>query len=403
MKFSHIADCHLGGWREPKLREANEKYFVEAIDKTIEEKVDFCLIAGDLFNTSFPPMDCLKICVEKLKQLKDSEIPVYIIAGSHDFSPSGKTVISVLESAGLAVNAAKAEVIDEKLRLKFITDKKTGVKITGIIGKRGGLDKNFYAELDREHLESEQSKKIFMFHCTIQEIKPKEFEDIEAMSISSLPKNFNYYAGGHVHVVSKHNLDGYNNVIYPGPTFPNNFAEIEKIKCGSFCIVEDCDGIWKVKHIQINIHQVISFSFDCNNKSASEVERDVINEMKKENLQNAIVTLRFFGVLKNSRASEIKFNELIEKINLAGAYFVLKNTNKLESFEFDQIKISADNIDDVESLLIEEHSGKSKIFSAEHEKVLSARLIHSLSIEKDEGQKTADFEKRIVQEVEGLF
>ena len=63
-----------------------------------------------------------------------------------------------------------------------------------------------------------------MFHCTIQEIKPKEFEDIEAMSISSLPKNFNYYAGGHVHVVSKHDLEGYKNVIYPGPTFPNNFA-----------------------------------------------------------------------------------------------------------------------------------------------------------------------------------
>ncbi len=109
MKFAHLADCHLGGWRESKLREANEKYFTAVIDKILQEKVDFCLIAGDLFNTSFPPMDCLKLCVEKLKQLQDAEIPVYIIAGSHDFSPSGKTVISVLESAGLAINVAKAE------------------------------------------------------------------------------------------------------------------------------------------------------------------------------------------------------------------------------------------------------------------------------------------------------
>ncbi|MEK6857388.1 MAG: exonuclease SbcCD subunit D [Nanoarchaeota archaeon] len=402
MKFAHLADCHLGGWREPKLREANEKYFVAVIDRILAEQVDFCLIAGDLFNTSFPPMDCLKLCVEKLKQLSDASIPVYIIAGSHDFSPSGKTVISVLESAGLAINVAKAEVVNNKLRLKFTTDKKTGIKITGIIGKRGGLDKNFYAELDRERIESESGQKIFMFHCTIQEIKPKEFEDIEAMSISSLPKNFDYYAGGHVHVVSKHTLDGYKNVIYPGPTFPNNFAEIEKLKQGSFCIVED----WNVKHINIELNPVKTFFFDCNNKSSGEVERDVSDALQKENLTNSIVTLRFSGVLKNSRTSDIKFNEISEKIQSLGAYFVLKNTNKLESKEFEQINVSADNsdkIEDVESIIIAEHSGKSKIFEAEQEKLLSTRLIQSLSIEKDDGQKTADFEKRIVQEVEGLF
>ena len=37
MKFAHMADCHLGGWREPKLRQVNENNFCYAIDKSIEE------------------------------------------------------------------------------------------------------------------------------------------------------------------------------------------------------------------------------------------------------------------------------------------------------------------------------------------------------------------------------
>ena len=92
MKFAHIADCHIGSWKDQKLRDISLKAFTKAIDKCIQEQIDFILIAGDLFNTSLPAVDRLKTVTYKLKQLKDKNIPVYIIAGSHDFSPSGKTM-----------------------------------------------------------------------------------------------------------------------------------------------------------------------------------------------------------------------------------------------------------------------------------------------------------------------
>ncbi|MBA3064689.1 hypothetical protein FP803_04595, partial [Candidatus Woesearchaeota archaeon] len=91
-----------------------------------EKQVDFVLIAGDLFNTALPGIDALKIVVTKLKELKDNNIPSYVIPGSHDFSPSGKTMIDVLENAGLLVNVMKGKIIDEKLNLEFTIDKKTG-------------------------------------------------------------------------------------------------------------------------------------------------------------------------------------------------------------------------------------------------------------------------------------
>ncbi|PIZ52714.1 double-stranded DNA repair protein Mre11, partial [Candidatus Woesearchaeota archaeon CG_4_10_14_0_2_um_filter_33_10] len=144
MKFAHMADCHIGSWRDPKLRDASTKAFLKAVNICIEKQVDFVLIAGDLFNTALPSIDALKVVVTKLKELKDSNIPSYVIPGSHDFSPSGKTIVDVLENAGLLINVMKGKIIDEKLNLEFTIDKKTGAKITGIYGRKGMLDKRQY-------------------------------------------------------------------------------------------------------------------------------------------------------------------------------------------------------------------------------------------------------------------
>src|SRR3989338_957344 len=153
MKFAHLSDCHIGSWRDPKLKDTSTNAFINAVDKCIKEKVDFILIAGDLFNTSLPRLDNLKTVVTKFKQLKDLGIPVYIVPGSHDYSPSGKTILDVLEEAGLFVNVFKGSVEDGKLKLNFTFDKKTGAKITGMLGKRGALEKSYYEKLILDNLE----------------------------------------------------------------------------------------------------------------------------------------------------------------------------------------------------------------------------------------------------------
>ena len=51
-------------------------------------------------------------------------------------------MLDIIEEAGLVINVSKGEAIDGNLKLKFTIDKKTGVKLTGILGKMGGLGKN---------------------------------------------------------------------------------------------------------------------------------------------------------------------------------------------------------------------------------------------------------------------
>jgi len=400
MKFAHLADCHLGSWREPKLRDVNNAAFVMAIDKCIKEEVDFVLIAGDLFNTALPAIESIKLAAEQIKRLKDAHIPVYTIEGSHDMSPSGKTMLDVLNSAGLTTNVVKGGQNSEgKLQLKFTEDQKTGIKITGLIGKKGGLEKNYYQELSRENLETEKGYKIFMFHTALTELKTKELANMDSMPISLLPAGFNYYAGGHVHIVDKKDFEGYQNVIYPGPIWPNSFSELEKLGCGGFVIVEND----KAQQIRLEPNRVVSICINADCKNPAETEQEVIDGFKNKDITNSVVTLRIEGKLRKGKITEINFKKIFEELYSQGAYFVMKNTDKLTTQEFEEVKINENTAEEIEEKIINEHSGQLKVYEKEEEKRITKELLQRMTAEKQEGEKNSDFEKRVKEEIDGVL
>jgi hypothetical protein len=69
------------------------------------------------------------------------------------------------------------------------------------------------------------------------------------------PKGFDYYAGGHIHIVSQQMLLSAP-VIYPGPLFPNNFSELEELHSGGFYIADKTtEGL--------NLKYILSKSMTC--------------------------------------------------------------------------------------------------------------------------------------------
>jgi len=397
MKFAHLADCHIGAWRDPKLQNITTTAFEAALDICVREKVDFVLIAGDLFNTSLPGVDHLRVVVKKLKQLDLLGIPVYGIAGSHDYSPSGKSMLEILEEAGLFINVTKGDVVDDKLRLRFTIDEKTGTKITGLLGKRGSLEKDYYQDLDRAYLEQEEGYKIFLFHSPLAELKPKELQNMEAHSVSLLPKNFDYYAGGHVHIVEKQALPGYKCITYPGPLFPANFGELEKLKRGGFYIVEE--GV--PRFVEIAPYGVASYQFAAEGKTSQQVFQEILDTIKGQSFENKIVTLRVGGTLASGKPSEINFKEIFAILYHQKAYFVMKSTSKLASKEFQEITVNYNSIEEIEDKLIQEHLGQIKVF--DDERGITKQLIKTLSNEKEEGETNATFEARLKEDVDKLI
>jgi len=391
MKFA------IGSWRDPKLKDISTIAFNKAIDKCIEENVDFILISGDLFNTSLPRIDNLKTVVGIFKQLKDKNIPVYIIPGSHDYSPSGKTMLDVLEKAGLFINVVKGEEINGKLKLNFTIDKKTGTKITGMLGKRYSLEKEYYKNLILENLEKEDGYKIFMFHSGIDELKPEDMQNIITQPLSLLPKSFNYYAGGHVHIVKETEIDDYGTIAYPGPLFPNSFSELEKLGTGGFYIVENNVPRWEPIQIY-NIHKII---LNCDGKNPEEIYDGIINEIKDKEFNNTLVLIRLSGSLSSGKPYDIDFKDIFQQLYDKSAYFVMKNTNALTTKEFEEIKIDTKSTEDAEAAIIKEHLGQIKLkdLDANKEEALIKDLMQTLGTEKQEGETNPDFEKRVKDEV----
>ena len=377
VKFAHMSDVHLGGWKQKPLQDLNFQSFQKAMGICINERVDFLLIVGDLFDTAYPPIEILKETFAEFKKLKDSGIPCFLISGSHDYSVSGKTFLDVLEKSGFCKNVSVFEDDGETLLLK--PTKYGNVALYGYPGKKSGLD---VADLKRLKLQDSEGFKILMLHTTIDKVVGNL--PIDYVEADSLPHS-DYCALGHIHVRMK-----YKNFVYPGPVFPNNFAELEDLEHGSFSIY-DSNLQNPFRSVDLKIRDVEKISVHVKNGVSATDE--IISEIGGRNVLDKIILLRISGELENSKTSDIKFAQIEEFAKQRGAYFLLKNIHNLKMKEV-EIESEIEKSENVEEETI-------KIYSRQNPSSLDDKielLIDSLSIEKQEGETSETFSKRLIDE-----
>ncbi|MBS3074483.1 exonuclease SbcCD subunit D [Candidatus Pacearchaeota archaeon] len=382
MRFAHLSDCHLGSWRHPELQELNMACFRRTIDICIKEKLDFVIIAGDLFDSPYPPIEILKDAFREIRKLKDSGIPCFFIAGSHDFSSSGKTFLDVLENAGLCRNVFNSQIRegDEHIYLNptIIGD----VAIYGYPGKKTGLDVPEVKKI--KLIDAPGFFKILMLHTSIKDAIGTL--PIDSVDETQLP-HADYYALGHLHIDYENK-----NIVYAGPTFPNNFEEIEELKGGSFYIVNTLP--FGFRKIPLELKEVVGIEMKITN--ALVATEQVLFELGKHELKDKIVLLRLYGTLEKGGLNNIDFLKISSYVLGKGAYCFLKSTSKLLKEET-EIKIGDSGIhalpnmeeDIIKRYISENNSGMNKFIEP---------LIQILSSEKKEDEKTIAFTDRIISE-----
>src|SRR4030066_707948 len=103
--FFHASDLHLGyaQYGLEARRQDFDNAFAELVDKTIELKPDFMIIAGDLFHHARPSNTTLENTIRNFKRLRDAGIPVLTVDGSHHSAPNNitGTILVPLDSSGL--------------------------------------------------------------------------------------------------------------------------------------------------------------------------------------------------------------------------------------------------------------------------------------------------------------
>lgn len=378
VKFSHIADVHLGGWKQQPLQDLNFESFKMVIDQSIKERVDFVLIAGDLFDAAYPSIEILKKTFAQFRKLKEARIPCFIIAGSHDYSVSGKTFLDVLEESGFCKNVANFEEKDEKIILNPTIYE--GVAIYGYPGKRSSLE---IPELKRIKLnDSPGMFKILMLHTTID--KAKGNIPMDSVETDLLPK-VDYYALGHLHIDFVR--EGF---VYAGPVFPNNFQELTDLKKGRFYIV-DTESQNQLRKIDLKLKDTILFKFDITD--STKVTEKIISELDKNEISDKIVLIKVSGELEIGKNSDIKFPQIEDFAKQKGAYFLLRNTHDLKQKEV-ELEIEVTESENLEEETVKIYSEKNP--SNFNENFL--QLLECLSMEKQEGETVDNFTRRLFDE-----
>lgn len=418
-KFAHITDCHLGSWRNPKLRDLNLQAFEKSISISIKEQVDFILITGDFFDVNIPQLAPVKRAVEILKQARDSGIAVYMIYGSHDFNTANISMIDILHSAELFIKPTEFQTNTNSVMLKFFVDKKTGAKITGISGRKVGLDREIYEKLDKKNLEMEDGFKIFLLHKGIQEILPLDLNFRDSLPISLVPKGFDYYGGGHIHKRVEKKIDG-SVIVYPGPLFGSSFQDLEETAKGEkrgFYIISFDKKIIDCRFIEINVVDILYNEIVSSKWNSEKLEDEITKKISCMEVKNKIVLIKVKGKLLGKR-SNIDFGKFSLDISNKGALMSFINTNNLSTDETKEIIVHSDNKFDIEREIFHESIKNFQSEPTLSDKVkkqinskltgktgesISISLLEILRNEKLENENTNTYDDRIFTFAKSVF
>ncbi len=209
-KFLHVADIHLDsplvglskyeGVPVEEIRLATRTALTNAVDLAIDEKVEFVVISGDIYDGDWPHFGTGLFFCSEMGRLERAGIEVFLLYGNHD-ADSVLTKKLPLPDNVHTFRSNKAHTIPHK---------RTGTAIHG----------RSYKEKDtRENLASQYPEavpgvlNIGVLHTALSGRPPHA--PYAPCSVAELAaKGYQYWALGHVHDFEVVSTDPY--IVYPG-------------------------------------------------------------------------------------------------------------------------------------------------------------------------------------------
>lgn len=335
MRFAHLADSHLGKRLLGHIENEQDYYmmFQQTIDRIIESDVDFVVHSGDIFDNHKPSPNALFEFQKGLIKLRDNNIPVYAIAGNHDmiFRRNEKSPVELYSEFGM-------KLLDEDNPFYIVDDTFIG----GIPYKANWQRNDLLEQLDcLSRFADDYENSIIVLHQGIAEYLPFGYE----LSLNELPKNFNYYALGHLHynVLKSFGLGvlAYANSLGIGHAY-DDWSSLDK----GFNIVEITDSRINVERVDMGYPRMwIKITVEYDNL-----------EQELDNLANAIKQLDYPPMLELTiNGSDKNYSDIHERVSEKLDKYVLNIRQHYNPREEKEIEIEwdTDSILDVRKALYE--------------------------------------------------
>jgi len=273
MLFSHISDTHLGLVQYGSEEREQDVYdvFNQAIDTTIKDHIDFVIFAGDIFHVPNPSGTAIVQMANGLKRLKENSIDSFFILGEHDISRIRTTPIPyVYHNLGFSKYIGQGNPFEYKGTLIAGFDKIRKAEMQQYEEKFKNIDK-----IAQNH----SGHKILALHQGVTEFNKFAGE----LQSTDLPKNFTYYAMGHLHDKDIREFNHLNGPIaYPGSIESTTSEGIKETKKGFFQV--DISGKEsKTNWVELDIRPQFSFATEYEEltKTINDVSEKISDSRKK--------------------------------------------------------------------------------------------------------------------------
>lgn len=271
LKIIHTADLHLGSsfsilppekalQRRAELLEMPEKIMRLAENET----ADAVLISGDLFDSTMPDKDAVNAFLSAVGQ---SEIPVFISPGNHDYyCASSVYAKTVFPSNVFLFTRNEVEYYDFSDR---------GFRVYGAA---------FQSEFSRPLLEGvsvEKTDGVTDIMCLHGEVCRGESSYSKITPVQIAQSNLDYLALGHLHRMTELRKAGKTYYAYPGCPEGRGFDEIG-LKTVS--ILESDGSFWKVKTVELASRRVEEVKLDISGRDPVTAISEIISPQQERDI-----------------------------------------------------------------------------------------------------------------------
>ncbi|MEM3715622.1 MAG: exonuclease SbcCD subunit D [Candidatus Bathyarchaeia archaeon] len=211
VRIAHIADTHLG-FRQYNLDEREHDLYNimdEIAEKILEERVDIVIHSGDLFDSPRPPAQAYYAFKRFLAKIS-GRVKFFSVLGDHD-TPKRRGM-------------PPQKLFDDEIRVLGLTGGDHQVlRLNGRDVLVAGV--SHFSRRYREILVEELKKldviaashqvSVIALHQAVDRFFP--FEEVFELRLDDLPRNFKYYAMGHLHARTRASF-GKGELAYSGST-----------------------------------------------------------------------------------------------------------------------------------------------------------------------------------------
>jgi exonuclease SbcD len=220
--FIHTADLHLdspfSGLRQVDgeigdlLKDATFRAFENVVELALKNKVDFLLVAGDVYDAADRSLRAQLKFADGLKKLADAGIRSFVCHGNHD--PLDGWIASLQWPEEVHIFGPELESVPVSVGEEEV------VSIHGVSYPHNQIDDSFGRGFKRR---GSQPFQIGLFHCSVGSDPAHETYALRTLS-ELVAANLDYWALGHVHA-NRVLMDGHPFVAYPGTTQGRHIRE----------------------------------------------------------------------------------------------------------------------------------------------------------------------------------